>query len=600
MRGRITVLAATILAVAASPGWARAAHVAGGGPGPGLVSMAVNGIGGGTPAEQTAAYQRLYAAGVRAVRLDLPWASVQPPGGGRRFDFAATDRMLAPIRAAGLRIIGILDYGNPDYSTLGALAARSPAPGGAPPFGNGNADFFPPDHPADFAAYARQVVRRYAKDAVAWEVWNEENEGYRFWEPHEDPAAYAALLCATYPVVKAVTPEIPVLLGGVFFPGVAGAPGTSGPDFVSGAYAAQPRLGGCYDALAYHPYAYPFTAPELDVPARGSVLSAADQLRAVLTRHGDAGKALWITEVGWPTSAGYGVSEAKQAQYVARMEAATFAQGVPVLSWYTAGDDADPTGANQEAHFGFTRADGTPKPALTALGTFARVFAGAQFAADRSVTLGLPVGTPTAGGRGFALEYRRTDGGATVTALWLANESAAEGQGPLPTGGTTGPASVAVALPVRAAVVTVTDYLGASRTVSAHDGRVRLSVGPGPVYVTDPVPGAGSSGSGGLLPVTRPACGSRRSFVIHLGRGLRGRLLSARVLVNGRPVALLGGAGRSRGGRGPRMARARVDLRHLPPGRFRVRVLLRVRRGSRVVIVRLGRSYRTCVTQGTR
>jgi len=187
-----------------------------------------------------------------------------------------------------------------------------------------------------------------------------------------------------------------------------------------------------------------------------------------------------------------------------------------------------------------------------------------------------------------------------VTALWLANESAAEGQGPLPTGGTTGPASMAVALPVRAAVVTVTDYLGASRTVSAEHGRVRLSVGPGPVYVTDPGPGAGSSGSGALLPVARPACGSRRSFVIHLDRGLRGRLLSARVLVNGRPVALLGGAGRSRGGRGPQRARAQVDLRHLPPGRFRVRVLLRVRRGSRVVFVRLGRSYRTCVAQGTR
>ncbi len=182
---------------------------------------------------------------------------------------------------------------------------------------------------------------------------------------------------------------------------------------------------------------------------------------------------------------------------MARMEAATFAQGVPVLSWYTAGDDADPTGANQEAHFGFTRADGTPKPALTPLGTFARVFAGTQFAVDRSVTLGLPVGTPNAGGRGFALEYRRTDGGATVTALWLANESAAEGQGPLPTGGTTGPASMAVALPVRAAVVTVTDYLGASRTVSAEHGRVRLSVDPGPVYVTDPGPGAGVVRIGG-------------------------------------------------------------------------------------------------------
>lgn len=248
------------------------------------------------------------------------------------------------------------------------------------------------------------TVRHFAGRVVGWEVWNEENEGYRFWEPREDPAAYGRLLCAAHAAVRAVDPRAPVVFGGVFFPAVAGAPGTSGPDFVRAAYDAVPGLGRCFDVLAYHPYAYPFTAPELDVPARGSVLSAADEMRAVLAHHRDAHKPLWITEVGWPTSAGYGVSEVKQAQYAARMQAATFAQGIALLTWYTYGDDADPTGANQEAHFGFFRQDGSAKPAYRALVTFARVFRGASL--HRRSIAGLRPAARTAAPRRSRLRAR--------------------------------------------------------------------------------------------------------------------------------------------------------------------------------------------------
>jgi hypothetical protein len=283
--------------------------------------------------------------------------------------------------------------------------------------------------------------------------------------------------------VKPVTPHTPVLYGGVFFAAAAGAPGTSGPDFVQDTYDARPGLSRCYDVLAYHPYPYPFTAPELDVPVRGSVLSAADQMRAVLARNGDAAKPLWITEVGWPTNTrAYGVSEDKQAQYVARMQAATFAQGLPVLTWYTYGDDPDPSGANQEAAFGFFRADNSPKPSYQALRTFAHVFAGTRFATDRSRQLGLPGGALFTGGRGFALEYHRT--GATITVLWLASESATDAQGSPPAGAAP-PSSLAVHLPVSSPRVSVVDYLGATRTASAPRGAVDLAVGPAPIYVVD-------------------------------------------------------------------------------------------------------------------
>ena len=481
--GLLLGLAAVLVWVA--PAAAAAAKLPPGAAPYGLVASNANFVTGKTLAERTASYRRLYRAGVRAIRVDINWVEVEPVGKPLHdYAFRERDREVRAITDAGLRIIGILAYGHPDYSTRGKFLGSTPVGGGIPPFYIANAQYFPPDNPEDFARYARTVAHRYRRQAIGWEVWNEENEGWRFWPPREDPATYGRLLCAAYRAVKRSGSAAPVLFGGVFFPAIADEPGTSGPDFVEQAYGANPRIGRCYDAMAYHPYPYPFTAPELDVPVRGSVLAARDAMHAVLARHGDGRKQLWITEVGWPTHRGYGVSEEKQAQYVARMQAATFAQRLPVLTWYTYGDYDDPSDANQEAHFGFFRADGTPKPSYFALGAFARVFAGTHFVADRSRALGLPPGAENTGGRGFALEYARAGG--RITALWYANESGAEGQGAGPSGGTAGPATVRVRLPVRAHRVTIVGFLGSRRTVAVpKSGRLSLVLGPGPLYVID-------------------------------------------------------------------------------------------------------------------
>jgi polysaccharide biosynthesis protein PslG len=498
-RGRRSgaLAAAAALALGAAP----AGAAAGAPPGSasyGLVASNANFLPSGSHEARVAAYRRLYDAGVRAVRLDLNWIDVEPQGPPYKdFSFAARDAEVHAATEAGMKVIGILAYGHPDYSERGALVERTPAEGGLPPFAAGNANHFPPDDPADFADYARATAAHHGDEVIGWEIWNEQNGGWRFWPPREDPGAYAELLCAAHDAIREVDAATPVVYGGVFYPAVPpGLPGMSGPDFVRASYEASERpLGTCFDAMAYHPYPYPFTAPELDVPIRGSVLSARDEMRAAMPPADRDAKPLWITEVGWPThDRTYGVSEAKQAQYVARMQAATFAQGVPVLTWYTYGDGEDPTGgANQEAWFGFFRADGTPKPSYRALATFARVFDGARFAGDLSAELGLPAGGPpradVVGGRGFALEYERA--GERIVALWHASESLAEAQGPLPPGGEAPPKDAPrVRLPVAAASVRVVDHLGGERTLAAEDGVVELELGPAPVYVVEALPGS--------------------------------------------------------------------------------------------------------------
>ena len=454
---------------------------------PGMIAFTPWGIDGTTAAERQAAYRRLRHLGARAIRFDFNWAAIERPGRPLRdYDFSAFDREVRIIRRAGLGLIGVLAYGHPDYSRLGAVSQALGTGFGVPPFGIGAAQFYPPDDPADFAHYARATARHFHRDVFAWEVWNEQNGGWRFWPPHEDPAAYGRLLCSTADAVRDVDPAIPVLFGGVFFPGVPpGLPGMSGPQFVRAAYDADPALGRCFDVMAYHPYAYPFTSPESPVPVRGSVLNAQQGMRDALPP-ADRDKPLWITEVGWPTHAAYGVPENKQAQYLARTLAVSFARGLRLVNLYTYGDFADPTGElNQEAHFGIYRADGTPKPAARAVRTLWAVLRGTRFQADLSRRLDLPPrGAIGGSGGGYALRFAAPSG-RRVTALWIAGETAISDQGP---GG--GAASdeppTAVRLPVRGRRVVVVDHLGGRRMVAAKAGSIVLEIGGGPQYVVEP------------------------------------------------------------------------------------------------------------------
>jgi beta-glucosidase len=89
---------------------------------------------------------------------------------------------------------------------------------------------------------------------------------------------------------------------------------------------------------------------------------------------------------------------------------------------------------------------------------------------------------------------------------------------------------------------------------------------------------------GGALELPRDArvCTSRRNFVIRLPRGVR----RARVTYAGRRARIIRG----------RRLRARIDLRGLPKGRVRVKVVGRRRSGR---VVRQTRVYRLCATRRT-
>jgi len=197
----------------------------------------------------------MYDAGIRCVRTDLAWGACETAEGV--WDYTRTDRAIDMCVKRGIEPIPILAFSVP---------WANPAH----------------EHPEKWWRYVRNVVGRYKDRVRVWEVWNEENCG--FWKPVPDAHVYGRFLKLTYETVKAVDPTAKVALGG-----------TTGVDFGFIGTIQKDGMNRYYDILCVHPYFDPYD-PEhrVDTWLR--------RLRAQMDAAGDAGKPIWITEMGMPTA----------------------------------------------------------------------------------------------------------------------------------------------------------------------------------------------------------------------------------------------------------------------------------------------------------
>lgn len=290
------------------------------------------------------------------IRRDFRWAELEPERG--RFAFDGYDALVDEANARGVRLLGLLAYGTP-WANASTVGGR---------------DTFPPTDPADFAAFARTVAMRYRGKVAAWEIWNEPNNGFRFWEPtlSGDPAAYATLLARAHAAVVEVSPETPVLLGGTVFT----------PQLIEGAipwleeaYAASPDLARSFEIAGIHTYAMypPQRAPELGEGADPPLEAKLQMHSWLLAQHGGQDKPLWITELGWPV---YGdVDREGQARLTTRATILAARAGAGAIFWYTLRDGPHPDQFPPEDAFGLVGndqdpdagKDATPKPVYLAL-----------------------------------------------------------------------------------------------------------------------------------------------------------------------------------------------------------------------------------------
>ncbi len=346
-------------------------------------------------AARTAYFDRLKDLGAPRLRTDLTWSLVEPMRGQR--DFRAVDRLFAEAKAAGVAIDPILDYGNP-WATKGARD-----------------DKYPPDDPADFAAFAAAAAARYGDRVAGFEIWNEPNAGFRFWKsaPAGDPIGYARLLAAAAAAIHAAVPSAKVAFAGtVFTPEII--PGAI--DFDGQALDAPSQPGKRIDLMGMHAYENypPSTPPEFRNDTELPLDEKVTAISALLAARGLPAMPIWLTEIGWPVTAK--VSLADQASYMVRATLLAAHAGAARIDWYTLYDGPHPDQYPPEDAFGLMAYDPMPgldappatKPAYLALRNLLRV--GGDLVVQPTTSLVAPSG----GAR--AIELR--NGARRVVAVW--------------------------------------------------------------------------------------------------------------------------------------------------------------------------------------
>jgi hypothetical protein len=306
------------------------------------------------------------AGGFCWVRMDLKWDATEKEAG--RYDFAAYDRLMAALDLHKLRVLFILDYGNPLYDN------------GAPPRTEIARQAF--------ARWAVAAAKHFAGRGAIWEIYNEPNHSM-FWPPRPKPQEYVALAMAVGRAFRDAVPDERLV-----------GPATSEIDFDFLESCFKAGLLEYWSAVSIHPYRRndPETAAEdycrlremIRTYAPVRVQSPKSQVQGPASAGGDpgiTGTEIPIISSEWGYSSVWrGMSEEKQGQLLARSWLTNSANGVFLSIWYDWRDDGS-DGNEAEHHFG-TVANSyhegrdsvyDPKPAYLAAKTLSAFFNGYRF-----------------------------------------------------------------------------------------------------------------------------------------------------------------------------------------------------------------------------
>ena len=246
--------------------------------------------------------QRLKRGGADSIRIPISWGSVQSSEGGP-LDWSPVDHFLVEATTAGFEVLPFLS-GAPTWAVPANHRYGSPV----------NLPVRTGKQRNAWTAFLRQAVLRYGPGGTfwsdhpnlavrplrIWQIWNEENFEYFVYRPK--PAEYGKLVKISAAAIKAVDPGAKIILGGMFAKPREAQFKRKPPlayfasDFLRQMYRQTPGIRSKFQGVALHPYTtnYKKLTPYIE------------ELRAVMKENHDAGKGLWITELGWssgqPTS----------------------------------------------------------------------------------------------------------------------------------------------------------------------------------------------------------------------------------------------------------------------------------------------------------
>lgn len=291
---------------------------------------------------------------LRWVRQFVGWDLAEPTRGHFAGWYFKTLRdEVANFRRRGIRV---------ELVTVRTPAWASSIPGSGPPANAG-----------DYARFVARLAR--VPHVAAIEVWNEA-DGPTFWAAGPQPARYVTVLRAAHRAIKRANRHVTVLTTGMI-----------GNDygFLRSMYAHGAH--GSFDGVAVHTdtaclTAWPrFFYREPNKRIGRFSFTGYRELHALMRRHGDGRKGIWITEMGWSTAstapnscvdggrAGTkpaGVSEAVQAKMLtAAYHCLAADRYVKAAFWFDIEDLG--TGPSYAEHLGLVHTDGSPKPAYAAM-----------------------------------------------------------------------------------------------------------------------------------------------------------------------------------------------------------------------------------------
>ncbi len=227
--------------------------------------------------------ERVEAAGVTATRFGFDWATIEQE--------PAEYNWQIPEEKKGLN--RLLDM---DIEVIGLIATT---PGWATPTGQAGT-FAPAEESAPlFEAFCRRLARRY-RGRIRYYQYGNNVDIDPGWMPKADPIAYTRWLKRAYQALKAGDPDCIVGTGGHL---------GRNPGFLDTIY----KQGGkayC-DAVGVNPWP-PYEAPQGD---EAFDFKRIEDYRAVMVKHGDAGKPIWCTEFGWAFEK---IGPAKQGPFARR------------------------------------------------------------------------------------------------------------------------------------------------------------------------------------------------------------------------------------------------------------------------------------------
>jgi hypothetical protein len=305
-----------------------------------------------TDAQRMTVIDKMADAGLKWLRIDFGWSSIQPLNGSSyaQWYFDRADEVIDAARERDMKVL-LTFWRTPDWAN------------------GGQGPYVPPTNPGDFGRAARYTANYFAGRVDAYEVWNEPNlNGGGFWKG--TIADYARLLRASYDDFHAGDPGTKVVAGSVVY---------NDDVWLKGMYDAG--AAGYFDVISTHPYqGVANEAPE--APDNGTKwrMSHVPAVHRLMKDNGDGGKPIWFTEFGWSNHANHsglgnweqGVSSDQQADYFVRA-IKYVGENFPYVKkmfWYN--ERNQDAGKIQLDNYGLLNRDLSAKPVYTRIKSFLR------------------------------------------------------------------------------------------------------------------------------------------------------------------------------------------------------------------------------------